>query len=188
MTFAYIGSFLVMTLLVVGVAMPTPGAIGGFHAMYQIAVSTFFGVPTDRAVGGAIVLHAISFVPVTLLGLTFMAREGLSLTRMREMAAEETEDGRRTREDEGQPPASDPSTGSGSSRAASRGEGRSSSDARGVVREIEAPRKSPQGDPNAAALGPEAARPFDKITVAASPAEGRARSGVGKSKGSHRAE
>jgi glycosyltransferase 2 family protein len=93
MTFGYIGSFLVMTLLVVGVAMPTPGAIGGFHAMYQICVTTFFGVATDRAVGGAIVLHAISFVPVTLLGLVFMAREGLSLTRMREMAAENKEDG-----------------------------------------------------------------------------------------------
>ena len=33
-------------------------------------------------------LHAVSFVPVTLLGLAFMAREGLSLGRMREMAAE----------------------------------------------------------------------------------------------------
>jgi uncharacterized membrane protein YbhN (UPF0104 family) len=92
MTFGYLGSFLVMTLLVVGVAMPTPGAIGGFHAMYQITVTTFFGVPTDRAVGGAIVLHAISFLPVTLLGLAFMAREGLSLTRMRKMAAEEKAD------------------------------------------------------------------------------------------------
>jgi uncharacterized protein (TIRG00374 family) len=88
MTFGYVGSFLVTTLLVVGVAMPTPGAIGGFHAMYQITVTTFFGVPTDRAVGAAIVLHAVSFVPVTLLGLAFMAREGLSLTRMREMAEE----------------------------------------------------------------------------------------------------
>jgi len=89
MTFSYLGSFLVTTLLVVGVAMPTPGAIGGFHAMYQIAVTKFFGVPTDRAVGAAIVLHAISFVPVTVLGLVFMAREGLSLGRMRELAAEE---------------------------------------------------------------------------------------------------
>src|SRR6185437_7321389 len=89
MTFSYLGSFLVMTLLVVGVAVPTPGAIGGFHAMYQIAVTKFFGVPTDRAVGAAIVLHALSFVPVTLLGLVFMAREGLSLGRMRELAAEE---------------------------------------------------------------------------------------------------
>jgi uncharacterized protein (TIRG00374 family) len=89
MTFSYLGSVLVMTLLVVGVAMPTPGAIGGFHAMYQIAVKTFFGVPTDRAVGAAIVLHAISFVPVTLLGIVLMAREGLSLARMREMARDE---------------------------------------------------------------------------------------------------
>jgi len=89
MTFSYLGSFLVMTLLVVGVAVPTPGAIGGFHAMYQIAVTKFFGVPTDRAVGAAIVLHALSFIPVTILGLAFMAREGLSLGRMRELAAEE---------------------------------------------------------------------------------------------------
>jgi uncharacterized protein (TIRG00374 family) len=86
MTFGYLGSFLVMTLLVVGVAMPTPGAIGGFHAMYQITVTTFFGVPNDRAVGAAIVLHAISFLPVTLLGLVFMAREGLSFGRVRDIA------------------------------------------------------------------------------------------------------
>lgn len=86
MTFGYLGSFLVMTLLVVGVAMPTPGAIGGFHAMYQICVTTFFGVPNDRAIAGAIVLHAISFLPVTLLGLIFMAREGLSFGRMRDIA------------------------------------------------------------------------------------------------------
>jgi uncharacterized protein (TIRG00374 family) len=88
MTFDYLGSFLVMTLLVVGVAMPTPGQVGGFHAMYRIAVVTFFGAPDTAAVGAAIVLHAISFLPVTLLGLAFMAFRGLSLGRMREMAAE----------------------------------------------------------------------------------------------------
>lgn len=89
MTFSYLGSFLVLTLLVVGVAMPTPGAVGGFHTMYKFAVTTFFGVANDRAVGAAIVLHAASFVPVTLLGLVFMAREGLSFGRMRELASEE---------------------------------------------------------------------------------------------------
>ena len=52
-----------MTILVVGVAVPTPGAIGGFHAAYQIAVQMFFGAPPDRAFGAAIVLHAISFLP-----------------------------------------------------------------------------------------------------------------------------
>ena len=83
------GSFLVMTILVVGVAMPTPGAVGGFHAAYQIAVQSFFGAPDDRAIGAAIVLHAISFVPVTLLGLVFMAREGLTLAGAKALAAEQ---------------------------------------------------------------------------------------------------
>lgn len=101
MTFSYLGSFLVMTLLVVGVAMPTPGQVGGFHEMYKIAVVTFFGAPTDTAVAAAIVLHAVSFVPVTLLGLAFMAKEGLSFGRMRDLAAVgKTEDEGRKTEDE----------------------------------------------------------------------------------------
>jgi uncharacterized protein (TIRG00374 family) len=77
-TFPYTGSFLVMTVLVVGVAAPTPGGVGAFHAAYQFAVTTFFGASVDRAIGAAIVLHAVSFVPVTLLGLLFMTREGLT--------------------------------------------------------------------------------------------------------------
>jgi len=91
-TVPYTGSFLVMTILVVGVAMPTPGAIGGFHAAYQIAVQTFFAAPDDRAIGAAIVLHAISFLPVTALGIAFMAREGLTLSRARALAAAERTD------------------------------------------------------------------------------------------------
>jgi hypothetical protein len=82
------GSFLVTTLLIVGVAMPTPGAIGGFHAAFQFAVQTFFAAPDDRAIGAAIVLHAISFVPVTLAGIVFMAQEGLTLARARTMVEE----------------------------------------------------------------------------------------------------
>ncbi len=77
-----------MTILVVGVAAPTPGAIGGFHAAYIFAVTTFFGVDTDRAAAAALVLHAISFVPVTLLGVVFMMREGLTLAGARRLAKE----------------------------------------------------------------------------------------------------
>jgi uncharacterized membrane protein YbhN (UPF0104 family) len=46
----------------------------------------FFGASNDRAIGAALVLHAISFVPVTLIGIVFMAQEGLSLGRMRSLA------------------------------------------------------------------------------------------------------
>ena len=84
-TFPYTGSFLVMTVLVVGVAAPTPGGVGAFHAAYQFAVTTFFGASMDRAVGAAIVLHAVSFVPVTLLGLVFMTRQGLTFGSARAM-------------------------------------------------------------------------------------------------------
>jgi hypothetical protein len=92
-TLPYSGSFLVMTVLVVGVAMPTPGAIGGFHAAYQLAVQAFFGAPDDRAVGAAILLHAISFLPVTALGIVFMAREGLTLSGAKALASAEPANG-----------------------------------------------------------------------------------------------
>ena len=85
-TFPYSASFLVMTMLVVGVAVPTPGAIGGFHAFFQFTVETFFGASHDRAVGAAIVLHAISFLPVTIVGLLFMLSEGLTLAGVRRLA------------------------------------------------------------------------------------------------------
>jgi len=88
MTFGYLGSFLVMTLLVVGVAVPTPGQVGGFQVAYQIAVTTFLGASEEAATAAAIVLWLISFVPVTLLGLVFMAREGLTFSRMKQMASE----------------------------------------------------------------------------------------------------
>jgi uncharacterized protein (TIRG00374 family) len=87
-TFPYTGSFLVMSLLVVGVSVPTPGAIGGFHAAFRIAVTAFYGASEESAVGAAIVLHALSFVPVTLLGIAFMAQEGISMTSVRGLAHE----------------------------------------------------------------------------------------------------
>ncbi len=39
-------------------------------------------------------LHAISFLPVTIAGIVFMAQDGLTLGRMRELStdAAETED------------------------------------------------------------------------------------------------
>jgi hypothetical protein len=85
MTIPFTGSFLIMALLVVGVATPTPGAVGGFHEMFRIGTAVFYGVDNDRAVGAAIVLHAASFVPVTLLGGFFMMQDGLNLARVRRL-------------------------------------------------------------------------------------------------------
>ena len=84
--FPFSGSFLMQALLVIGIAVPTPGGIGGFHEAYRIGVTTFFGASNDAAVGAAIVLHAISFVPVTIVGVIFMVRDGLSLAGLRRLA------------------------------------------------------------------------------------------------------
>lgn len=82
----FAGSFLVMALLVVGVAVPTPGAVGGFHAAFKFAATTFFGASDDAAVGAAIVLHALTIGPTLLLGLLFAAQAGMNLSVMRQLA------------------------------------------------------------------------------------------------------
>lgn len=89
----FTGSFLLMSMLVIGVAVPTPGAVGGFHEAVRIGLTFFFGAPNDVAVGVAIVLHLFSIVPSLLLGLLFAAQEGINFTRMRQLA-DEAEPGR----------------------------------------------------------------------------------------------
>jgi uncharacterized protein (TIRG00374 family) len=82
----FTGSFLILSLLVLGVAVPTPGAVGGFHAAFRYGATTFFGAPDDAAVGAAIVLHLFSVGPSLLLGLLFAAQEGLNVAGMRRIA------------------------------------------------------------------------------------------------------
>jgi uncharacterized protein (TIRG00374 family) len=82
----FTGSFLIIALLVIGVAVPTPGAVGGFHAMFRIGATTFFGASEDAAVGAAIVLHALTIGPTLMLGLFYAAQEGLNIAGMRQLA------------------------------------------------------------------------------------------------------
>ena len=89
----FTGSFLLVALLVIGVAVPTPGAIGGFHEAFRLGTTTFFGVPNDAAVAAALVLHAMSILPALLLGLLFAAQAGLNMSGMRRMADAAAEEG-----------------------------------------------------------------------------------------------
>jgi glycosyltransferase 2 family protein len=82
----FTGAFLLQALLVIGVAVPTPAAVGGFHEAYRIGVTTFFGAPNDQAVAAGIVVHAIAYIPVVLIGIVLMAQDGLSFGRLHEFA------------------------------------------------------------------------------------------------------
>lgn len=82
----FTGSFLLQALLVIGVAVPTPGGVGSFHEAYRIGVTTFFGASNEAAVAAAIVVHAVSFIPIVIVGLIFMTQDGLSMRRLQDMA------------------------------------------------------------------------------------------------------
>ena len=85
----FTGSFLLIALLTIGVTVPTPGAVGGFHEAFRIGATMFYGAPQEAAVGAAIVLHLFSFGPALLLGLAFAAEEGLNMSAMRRLADQE---------------------------------------------------------------------------------------------------
>ena len=79
------GAVILLAMVVVGMAVPTPAGIGGYHAAYQLGAITLYGASFDQAVGAALVMHLFSFGPVAVLGLVFMAQEGLRVTQLSQL-------------------------------------------------------------------------------------------------------
>ncbi len=90
----YHATFLLIAFLVVGVAIPTPGMVGGFHAFYLLALSEVFGIEREKAAAAGIAAHALSNLPILVFGLALLGREGLSLGRVAEVtrAGEDTQE------------------------------------------------------------------------------------------------
>jgi hypothetical protein len=84
-------TFLLVAFLVVGVAIPTPGMVGGFHAFYLIALSQVFGVDRTVAAAAGIAAHALTNLPILVFGLALLGREGLSLGRVAAVTRDEQE-------------------------------------------------------------------------------------------------
>lgn len=79
LVFPFPVAFFVLTWAVVGLAIPTPGGVGGYHAAIAYALTGFYGVAKNTAAAYALVSHALSFGPITLIGLAFLATGGFSL-------------------------------------------------------------------------------------------------------------
>jgi hypothetical protein len=62
-------SFIVTAAAVLGLAVPTPGGIGSYQAAVQYALTRFYGVALAPASGVAVIAWAVSFLPITLIGL-----------------------------------------------------------------------------------------------------------------------
>jgi uncharacterized protein (TIRG00374 family) len=85
-------TFLIMGFLTVGVAVPTPGMVVGFHEAFLLALTEAFGVEKGAAAAAGISLHALNSLPVLILGLVLIGREGLTLGKVAEMTEEKTND------------------------------------------------------------------------------------------------
>ena len=89
----FTGAVFVMGLSMLGSVVPTPGgATGPFHIATAASLA-FLGVDQDSAKSVAIILHPLIFAPATLFGMFYIAREGLSLERLKHFGADQTKDG-----------------------------------------------------------------------------------------------
>lgn len=70
-------SIFVTGITTVGMAIPTPGGIGGFHKACQIVLTNFYGFDIDSSVAAALLFHVVGTVPVVVTGLILFVHEGL---------------------------------------------------------------------------------------------------------------
>jgi hypothetical protein len=82
-------SAIVMIVSGLGLAVPTPAGVGGFHAAIQFTLIRLVGIDVATATGFALLHHAVCFVPITILGLAFVAVIGQSLGRLRALPGED---------------------------------------------------------------------------------------------------
>ena len=87
-------SFFISGITIIGLMIPTPGGVGGFHKACQIALTNFYHFDVNTSIAVAILVHIVGVTPVVLTGVTLFLREGLSwrqITAM-EQAPEEKEE------------------------------------------------------------------------------------------------
>jgi len=80
---------LVLALTLVGSAVQLPGVGGGSQVACFLAYTAIFGVEQEPAAAAAILVWLVTFAACSLAGIPILIHEGVSLGRLRELAAEE---------------------------------------------------------------------------------------------------
>lgn len=78
----FTASFFVTGMAILGLMVPTPGGIGGFHKACQIALTGFYGFDVDSSIALAVIFHAVGTLPVIAIGTALAAREGLGFGQL----------------------------------------------------------------------------------------------------------
>jgi len=61
-------ALIVLGIVTVGGMTPTPGAVGGFHAVCQLSLVTLFRIEPARTVLPVIGMHAVLYLPAAIIG------------------------------------------------------------------------------------------------------------------------
>jgi uncharacterized membrane protein YbhN (UPF0104 family) len=82
----FAGALVMQGILALAITVPTaPGFVGAFELAIR-AVLVLYGVSEGRAVSYALVYHATTFLPITLLGAWSLIRTGLGLRALQKEA------------------------------------------------------------------------------------------------------
>jgi uncharacterized protein (TIRG00374 family) len=96
-SFPMTGTFLILAVTVVGVSIPTPGGVGGYQYLMSLSLIQFFRSflskfdAESQAAGISNGTYVFSMVPVILIGLFLLHREGFTLGRAAKLSSEQTE-------------------------------------------------------------------------------------------------
>lgn len=87
-TLPYDSSLFVSGVTTVGIAIPTPGGVGGFHKVCQWVLTTFYDFDIDSSVALAVLFHIVGALPVVVTGALLFLREGI---RLRDVTIDDSE-------------------------------------------------------------------------------------------------
>jgi uncharacterized membrane protein YbhN (UPF0104 family) len=67
-----------LPLLALGVAIPTPGGAGGYHGAMKWGLTVLFGVPAGVAVAAGLLMHLAIVIPILILGPVLLRTDRIS--------------------------------------------------------------------------------------------------------------
>lgn len=85
----YSSSFFVTGVSILGLMLPTPGGVGGFHKACQLVLTSFYGFTVSASVAVALIFHLVGTLPVMITGLILFAREHLSWRQLAQIPEQE---------------------------------------------------------------------------------------------------
>ncbi|HYM19456.1 MAG TPA: lysylphosphatidylglycerol synthase transmembrane domain-containing protein [Candidatus Kapabacteria bacterium] len=80
----YDGALALLALTGISITIPTPGGTGTYHYFISRALAGFFSIALPSAIAFATITHAVNYIAITLLGLFYMLRAGVSLGKAKE--------------------------------------------------------------------------------------------------------